>query len=134
MSVVFCRRCKRMKEESQFYASNRSTCKPCKAQGNRERRHADPERTAKRRARSARERFLGEVGIVALGSVLTGSVGVLARLDAGELTVLEARSELFDIAERAIRQAETKAGVAPGDGMDIIGQRTRSRNHRESSL
>lgn len=129
---VFCRRCKRMKDESQFYASNRSTCKPCKVLGNRERRAADPDRTAKRRARANRERFLGEVGIAALGAVLSGLVGVLARLDAGELTVPEARSEVFDIAERAIRDAETRCGVPAGDGMDVLAQHNR-RNHRDAS-
>jgi hypothetical protein len=39
-------------------------------------------------------------------------IGVLSRLDAGELSVSEARTELFNLAGAAIRDAETRAGVS----------------------
>ena len=45
-SAIFCRRCRRMLPEGQFYAGNRSTCRSCKAQRAAERRKADPAATA----------------------------------------------------------------------------------------
>jgi hypothetical protein len=114
-----------MRPPEDFYPYNQSTCRGCIVVSNRERRQADPDRTVKRRVRAARERFRGEVGIHALGVVLDGAVGVLARVDAGELSVSDARAELFDLAGKAIRDAETRCGVEPGDGLDVLKNRKR---------
>ncbi len=125
-AAAFCRRCTRMLPPERFYRYNQSTCRACIVVVNRERRRSDPQRQAKRRDRAARERFRAEVGITALGVVLDGVVGVLSRLDAGELSVTEAQSELFNLAGGAIRDVEARTGVGAGDGLDILTYRKRS--------
>jgi hypothetical protein len=108
----------------EFYSSNRSTCRRCIVERNAERRKADPEATkAKRRAAAARDRFRAEIGTLALGSVLDGATTLFAQVDAGDLSPHDARSELFDVAAKAIRDAEDRFGVEPGDGLSVLQHR-----------
>jgi hypothetical protein len=132
-SELFCRRCRRMLPDTDFYNYNQSTCRGCIVARNRERRAADPDTKTKRRKQAARERFRSEVGVQALGRVLTGVVQLFSEVADGSLTVPQAQAEVFDLAAQAIRDVEDRCGVEPGSGIDVLHQRKPLRNHRDSA-
>jgi hypothetical protein len=122
-----------MLHPERFYPSNQSTCRRCIVERNAERRAADPNTKTKRRKQAARERFRSEVGVQALGRVLTGVVQLFSEVADGSLTVPQAQAEVFDLAAQAIRDVEDTCGVEPGSGIDVLHQRKPLRNHRDSA-
>ena len=123
---VFCRVCRRMLSEEQFYFGNRSCCKACKAQRAAERRRADPAATAAaRRAERARARLRAEASTALLWRVLTDGADVWEQLCRGDLDAVAARGEFYALIAEAFRDLEDEFVISPGTGVEALKRRKR---------
>jgi hypothetical protein len=123
---IFCRRCKHLLPEAEFYAGNRSCCKACKARRAAERRRADPEGTAAaRRVERARGRLRAEASTAMLQRVLTDGAQVWERLCCGDIEAVDARGEFYALIAEAFRGLEDEFGISPGTGLEALTRRKR---------